>query len=191
MPVLVLLLVAGVVEISVLVLVGQALGVLPTIGLLLAAGAAGAWLLRREGRRAVREFGDAARLRRPPAREISDGVIIAAGGVLILVPGLVSDVVGLLCLLPPTRAVLRGRLERAAERRSQALQEQMRAQAGSAGAASTRTRRSADDDVIDGEVVSVTEDDDDTSTGRDTPSQPLPPPGRDPRSGPRDETGGA
>lgn len=177
MPVLVLILLAGVVEISVLVLVGQAIGILPTIGILIAAAAAGSWLLRREGRRAVREFSEAARLRRPPAREISDGVLIAAGGILILIPGLVSDVAGLLCLLPPTRAVLRGRMQRAAERRSAALQEQMREQARQAATGQTQQRRrpsGGDGDVIDGEVVSVTEDDD-PAGDHDTGSSALPP----------------
>lgn len=177
MPVLVLILIAGVVEVSVLVLVGQAIGVLPTIGLLIAAAAVGSWLLRREGRRALQEFSEAARLRRPPAREISDGVLIAAGGILILIPGLVSDVAALLFLLPPTRAVLRGRMQRAAERRSAAMQEQMRAQgwpAAGTGQAHQQRRSSGGDDVVDGEVVSVTEDDDATDS-RESGSTELPP----------------
>ncbi|MDR7303482.1 FxsA family protein [Haloactinomyces albus] len=180
-PVFVVLLVAGVVEISVLVLVGQAIGVLPTIGLLVASAALGAWLLRREGRRALREFSESARLRRPPDRELSDGVLIVLGGLLILLPGLVGDVAGLLCLLPPTRAVLRRRLQRAAERRSQALQERLRhqaqahAQAQAASADSARDRRAASstEDVIDGEVVSVTEDEETSDrSGEDPPLLP-------------------
>lgn len=178
MPVFVVLLVAGVVEISVLVLVGQAIGALPTIGLLIASAVLGAWLLRREGRRTLREFSEAARLRRPPERELSDGVLIALGGILILLPGLIGDVVGLLCLLPPTRAMLRRRLQRAAERRARTMQEQMRAQAQAQPGWSAHHSRQAsagtDDDVIDGEVVSV-EDDDEAGTGSGDGPNPLPP----------------
>jgi UPF0716 protein FxsA len=166
---LLLLLVAAFVEITVLVLVGNTIGVLPTIGLLIAAGVVGTWLLRREGRRTLREFAEAARLRRPPTRELADGVLIAAGGVLIVLPGFVSDVCGILCLLPPTRAFLRRRLERAAERRSHHLQEQMM-RAGRAYRDGPGPKPGGD--VIDGEVVSVTEDDDDARTSG-APRRPL------------------
>ncbi|MCI2423036.1 FxsA family protein [Saccharopolyspora sp. K220] len=163
MPILVLLLVAGVVEIAVLVALGQLIGVLPTIGLLLVAAALGTWLLRREGRRALLEFREAARQRRPPERELTDGVLIAAGGILIILPGFISDVCGLLCLFPPTRAMLRNRMLRAAQRRSKEMQDQMWLHA-------QRTRReqgsaAPDSDVIDGEVVSATDDDEPPSRG--------------------------
>lgn len=170
MPILLVLLVAGVLEISVLVAIGQFIGVLPTIGLLVLAGVVGTWLLRREGRRTLREFTEAARLRRPPTRELADGVLIAAGGVLIVLPGIISDVLGLLCLLPPTRALLRTRVERSAERRSAEAREQMRVHAERA----TGRRASGHGDVIDGEVVSVTDDDE---PGSEVSSpRPLPDP---------------
>lgn len=169
LPILLLLLAVGVVEISVLVLVGNAVGVLPTIGLLIAGAVLGSWMLRREGRRAFEAFNEAARLRRPPEREVADGVLIVAGGLLIVLPGFVSDVLGLLCLLPPTRAFLRRRLQRGAERRAEQMQERMRAGAnagwvgGMPGARFPGAGRSGaardDGDVIDGEVVSVSEDD--------------------------------
>ncbi|MGH3978237.1 MAG: FxsA family protein [Pseudonocardiaceae bacterium] len=116
MPVLLILLVAAAVEVAVLVAVGDAIGVLPTIGLLLLASLVGAWLLRREGTRTIGAFSEAVRTRRPPHRELVDGVLIAAGGVLIVVPGFVSDALGLLLLLPPTRALLRRRMLRSASR---------------------------------------------------------------------------
>ncbi|WP_243794496.1 FxsA family protein [Saccharopolyspora gloriosae] len=168
MPILLLLLAIGVVEISVLVLVGNAVGVLPTIGLLIAAAALGSWLLRREGRRAFEAFNEAARLRRPPEREVADGVLIVGGGLLIVLPGFVSDVFGLLCLLPPTRAFLRRRLQRSAERRAEQMQQRMSANPGWAGgmpgarfpgAGRPGAGHRDDGDVIDGEVVSVSEDD--------------------------------
>ncbi|RKT86819.1 UPF0716 protein FxsA [Saccharopolyspora antimicrobica] len=157
MPIFVVLLLSVVAEIAVLVALGQAIGVLATLGLLVAGAVLGAWLLRREGRRTMVEFREAARLRRSPDREISDGVLIAAAGLLIILPGLLSDVAGLLLLFPPIRAVLRKRMLRAAERRSKEMQDQVwlhtqrvRRERGAAAPGS---------DVIDGEVVSVTEDD--------------------------------
>lgn len=166
-PLLVLLLVAGVLEISVLVALGQHIGVMATIGLLVLGGVVGTWLLRREGRRALQEFSEAARLRRPPTRELADGVLIVAGGALIILPGFISDVLGLLCLFPPTRALVRKRVERTAERRSQNLQEQMRVHAEGVY---RQQRPSGSGDVIDGEVVS-----EDTGEANDQAARrPLP-----------------
>lgn len=166
MPIFVLFLLAGFVEISILILVGQAIGALPTIGLLFLGAVGGTWLLRREGRRTVREFAEAARLRRPPERGLGDGVMIAAGGILIILPGFVSDLAGLLCLFPPTRALLRRRLQRAAERRAHKMEQEMReraqyVQGGSVSGPSPAAgaARPGTEDVIDGEVVSVSDDD--------------------------------
>ncbi len=166
-PLFVVLLVAVVAELAVLVAVGHAIGVLPTIGLLVAAAFLGSWLLRREGRRALGEFREAARTRRPPAHEMSDGVLIAAGGLLIIVPGFISDVCGLVCLFPPTRALLRKRMVRAAEKRSQAVQDQVWLHTQRVYREHGAT--APGDDVIDGEVVSVTEDDE---TGHSGPQLP-------------------
>ncbi|MGQ0773350.1 MAG: FxsA family protein [Pseudonocardiales bacterium] len=116
MPVLLILLVAAVVELVVLIAVGNAIGVLATIGLLILASLVGAALLRREGTRTLVAFNEALRTRRPPHRELIDGMLIAAAAVFIVVPGFVSDVLGLLLLLPPTRALVRRRMLRSAER---------------------------------------------------------------------------
>ncbi|HWR48821.1 MAG TPA: FxsA family protein [Pseudonocardiaceae bacterium] len=118
MPVLLGLLAAAIVELTVLVAVGHAIGVLATIGLLILASLFGAALLRREGARTLGAFIDALRTRKPPHRELLDGVLIAAAGVLIVLPGFVSDVLGLLLLLPPTRALVRRRILRSAARRT-------------------------------------------------------------------------
>jgi UPF0716 protein FxsA len=111
-PVLLLLLLGSIVEITVLVLVGQAIGVLPTILLLIAASVVGMWLLRREGARTFAAFQQAMRERRVPQRELADGFILGAAGVLILLPGFVSDVLALGLLFPPTRALLTRRMAR-------------------------------------------------------------------------------
>ncbi|RLK62334.1 FxsA family protein [Actinokineospora cianjurensis] len=116
MPILLIVLLAVAAEITVMVSVGSAIGVLPTIGLLIAATLLGGFLLRREGARTLAALREAVFLRRTPEREVVDGVLIAAAGVLVVLPGFISDVLALLLLLPPTRALLRNRIIRRAER---------------------------------------------------------------------------
>ncbi|MEO6712223.1 MAG: FxsA family protein, partial [Mycobacteriales bacterium] len=72
-----------------------------------AISALGAWLLKREGMRAWTAFTTATGSGRLPAREVADGALVMFGGALLLTPGFLTDVIGLFCLLPPTRAVLR------------------------------------------------------------------------------------
>jgi UPF0716 protein FxsA len=115
-PILLLLLVAMVVEITVLVLVGHAIGVLATILLLVLASVAGMWLLRREGTRTLAALQDALLARRVPRRELVDGMLLAGAGVLIVLPGFVSDVLALVLLLPPVRKLVARRLVARAER---------------------------------------------------------------------------
>ncbi|TVT51609.1 FxsA family protein [Amycolatopsis rhizosphaerae] len=113
----VVLLLYVVAEVAAVWAVSSALGVLATLGLLLAGAFVGSWLARREGARAARAFMTTTRSGRAPVAEVTDGMLIGFGGLLIMVPGFVSDVVGLLLLLPPTRAVVRGLWLRRAERR--------------------------------------------------------------------------
>ena len=101
------LVVVPLVEVYVLVQVGQAIGALPTIALLLAMSLLGAWLLRREGARTWAAFRRALSSGRVPAKEVADGALVVFGGALLLTPGFATDVFGLVCVLPPTRAVLR------------------------------------------------------------------------------------
>ena len=118
MPLLVLLfIVVPLVELYVIIEVGQAIGVLPTIGLLLLDSVLGAALLRSQGRAVWRRFNLALAEGRVPARETFDGAMVIFGGALLLTPGFVTDVVGLLLLLPPTRAAIRGFLARLVKRR--------------------------------------------------------------------------
>lgn len=103
-----LFIVVPIVELAVIIQVGQYLGVLPTIALLLAVSALGAWLVKREGIGVWRRFDTQVRTGVVPTREIADGVMILFAGALLLTPGFLSDLVGLLLLTPPVRAVLRG-----------------------------------------------------------------------------------
>src|SRR5262249_38889535 len=103
-----LLIVVSAVEIAVVIAVGHAIGWGLTLLLLLSTSGLGAWLLRREGGRAWRAFREGASVGRPAGYAATDGVLVLAGGVFMLVPGFVSDVVGLLLLVPPTRHLVRG-----------------------------------------------------------------------------------
>jgi UPF0716 protein FxsA len=102
-----LFLVMPFVELYVILKVGAAIGVLPTIGLLLLDSVLGAWLVKREGAKAWAAFRRAIEEGRVPARETADGALVILGGALLLTPGFVTDVIGLVCVLPPTRALVR------------------------------------------------------------------------------------
>ena len=94
-------------ELAVIIQVGQAIGVWWTIALLIADSVLGALLMRSQGRIAWRRFNEAIRAGRVPAREVADGVLVIFGGALLLTPGFLSDIFGMLFLLPPTRAIIR------------------------------------------------------------------------------------
>lgn len=102
---LALLIIVPIAEITVIVLVGQQIGPATTVLLLLAAAVLGAWLIRREGRRAWRAVRAAAEAGRTPAQEAVEGVLVLAGGLLLMLPGFISDVIGLLLVVPPIRRV--------------------------------------------------------------------------------------
>jgi UPF0716 protein FxsA len=104
---LVLFVLVPILEIYVIIQVGQAIGAWWTIGLLIADSILGSVLMRSQGRAAWRRFQLALAEGRMPAREVLDGVLVIFGGAFLLTPGFLSDVVGALLLLPPTRAVIR------------------------------------------------------------------------------------
>lgn len=104
---LALFIVVPIVELYVIIQVGQAIGVVPTLVILLADAVLGSMLLRHQGRGAWRRFNEAIAARRFPAREVADGLMIAIGGTLLLTPGFVTDIFGLILLIPPSRAVIR------------------------------------------------------------------------------------
>ena len=100
-----LFIVIPIIEIAILVQVGDAIGVWWTIALLLADSILGAWLVKREGQRTWRAFRNAIAETRWPGDEVAQGALVLIGGTLLLTPGFLTDVVGLLFILPPTRAV--------------------------------------------------------------------------------------
>jgi UPF0716 protein FxsA len=96
-----------VLEIYVLIQVGQVIGAAPTVALLIADSLFGAWLVKRELRRtwvALREASAAGGL---PTRELADGALLLVGATLLLTPGLVTDVLGFALVLPFTRPLFR------------------------------------------------------------------------------------
>jgi len=102
-----LFIVVPIVELWVIIEIGSLIGVWPTIALLLADALLGSLLLRHQGRGAWRRFNEAIAERRFPGREVADGLLIAIGGTLLLTPGFVTDIVGAIFLIPPTRAIVR------------------------------------------------------------------------------------
>ena len=100
-------------EVVVFVLVAGWIGAGDTVLLALATSVLGWVLLARQGPRALADLRESARTRRAGAgRELGDAGLVAAGGVLMVLPGFIGDVIGLLCLLPGTRSLVRSALGR-------------------------------------------------------------------------------
>ncbi len=96
-------LLVGVVEVMVLIAIGRWIGPGWTILFMLATSALGVWLLRREGARSWRAFRAAVEQRRPPGPSATEGLLVLVGGILMVVPGFITDLVGGLLVAPPTR----------------------------------------------------------------------------------------
>jgi UPF0716 protein FxsA len=94
-------------ELYVIIKIGGAIGILPTLALLVADALLGSFLLRQQGRAAWVRFNRALAENRLPHKEVFDGVLIVFGGALLLTPGFITDVFGLVLLIPPTRALVR------------------------------------------------------------------------------------
>jgi UPF0716 protein FxsA len=120
MPLLALLalfIVVPLAELYVILKVGDAIGALPTIALLAADSVLGSLLLRAQGRSVWRRFNETMAAGRVPHRELIDGVLVVFGGAFLITPGFLTDIVGLLLLVPPTRSVIRGIVARRLGRR--------------------------------------------------------------------------
>ena len=158
-------------ELIVFVLVAAWIGVGWTILATLTTSAIGWILLARQGTRALADLRERARSRQPAGRELGDAGLVAAGGVLMVLPGFIGDLVGLLCLLPGTRSLVRGALTSVVlARLPDRFRGPVRArsvrveQVGPTGSGSTRAAPL----VIEGEVV------------RDAPVRDVPGDGRPP-----------
>jgi UPF0716 protein FxsA len=164
MPLLLVIvfIVVPIAELYVLIQIGQAIGVLPTIALLILDSILGAALMRQQGRAAWLRFNRALAEGRIPGREVIDGVLVIFGGALLLTPGFLSDFLGLILLLPPTRAVVRavlvrrfgGRLVASATSGAEMRFGRIFGGGGDGGAA-RRPRPGYDGDVVDGTAHDV------------------------------------
>ena len=128
-------------EIFVLIQVGQVIGPWWTILLLVLDSIIGTWLIRREGGRAWRALRVALETGRMPARELADAALILVGGTLMLSPGFVTDALGILLIVPVTRPLARRLLTQLIARRLLGPGNTMRPGPGSGGS------------VVRGEVV--------------------------------------
>lgn len=110
MPVFALLLIAVAAELAVIIAVGQVLGALVTILLLIGTSMLGMALLRRQGVRTITEMSEGFRDRRDVSPQVTDGALLAVAAGFVVFPGFLSDVAALFLLFPPTRALVRRRL---------------------------------------------------------------------------------
>jgi UPF0716 protein FxsA len=101
-----LVVVLPLIELYVIVQVGQSIGLLPTIVLLIAISAIGTSLVKREGIKVYQDFTATLQRGEEPSTQIVQGFCILAAGVFLLAPGFISDVLAISLLLPPTRALV-------------------------------------------------------------------------------------
>jgi UPF0716 protein FxsA len=112
LPLVLVFIIVPIAELAVIIQVGQAIGVWWTIGLLIADSILGSVLMRSQGRAAWRRFNTTVQAGRVPHREVLDGALVIFGGALLLTPGFITDVFGLVLLIPPTRILVRRLLMR-------------------------------------------------------------------------------
>jgi UPF0716 protein FxsA len=172
-----LLVIIPIIEIAVLIAVGRVIGVGWTLVLMLATSVLGGWLLRSQGARAWRAFRAEVNAGRPPGNAATDGLLVLLGGMFMLVPGFVSDVIGLLLIAPPTRRMARALVLSVAATRMSASTatslfgpRRVRARYGGPSSASSGagpTTAPGDPSPIEGEII-------------DPPTFPPPSPPRSP-----------
>ena len=100
---LLLVLLWPIAELALLLLIGDRLGVLPTVVLILVTGFLGAYLARRQGAATFRRFREAFRAGRLPGEELVDGVLVLLAAAMLLAPGMLTDVGGAALMIPPVR----------------------------------------------------------------------------------------
>lgn len=94
-------------EIGLLLFSGKTIGVWPTILLIILTGVIGAYLAKREGLQTIRKAQDQLRNGEIPGEAVLDGICILIGGILLLLPGFITDISGFLLLFPPTRRLFK------------------------------------------------------------------------------------
>ncbi len=107
-------------ELAILLRVGQFIGLTATIGLVVATGIGGAFLARQQGVRALQAVQQELAAGQLPGRSLLDGLAVLVGGALLLTPGILTDVLGFSLVLPFSRGWLRSLVQRSLERRVRA-----------------------------------------------------------------------
>ena len=139
----VLFLTMTIVEIAVLIKVGSLIGVLPTLAILVAVSFLGAWLAKREGFAVLARVRDRIEAGEMPGNELVEGALVVSGAVLLITPGFVTDLIGILLLIPPSRFLVRKFTMRRITRRLRVFR------TVTPGAGRGSYAGSSDDDVID------------------------------------------
>lgn len=103
------------VELALLLAIGRSIGLWPTLAIILATGILGGLLAKSQGLRVVRRIQEDLAAGRPPAYGLLDGLLILVGGLLLLAPGIITDLLGLVLLVPVTRDLLKHRIRAALE----------------------------------------------------------------------------
>nr|WP_299599656.1 FxsA family protein [uncultured Microbulbifer sp.] len=109
-PLLLLFILLPILEMWVLISVGEEIGALPTIGLVLLTAVIGLALLKRQGISTVMRAQQKMQAGEMPAKEMAEGIFLAVGGALLLTPGFITDTIGFACLIPGVRQLIIGRL---------------------------------------------------------------------------------
>lgn len=155
--ILIILLLVPVIEIAVVVRVGQQIGAPLTIGLLLAITLLGVWVVKREGARAWRALREASVHGGLPATELTDAALILIGGTLLLTPGFVTDIIGLFFVLPFTRPLARNMTQtligRQVAQYEHTLRQQHNGPGGPPGSAGQHGSAGQGPQVVRGEVI--------------------------------------
>lgn len=94
-------------ELFLLIELGQLIGTLPTLGIIIFTGALGAYLARRQGLEVLRQMRAEMAAGQLPASSIADGVIILLAAAVLMTPGVLTDTLGFLCLIPATRRIIK------------------------------------------------------------------------------------
>jgi UPF0716 protein FxsA len=147
------LLVVPIAEIFVIIQVGQVIGGWPTVALLIAESALGAWLIKREGRRAWNALQTSFQTGKMPGRELADAALVLVGGTLLLTPGFLTDIFGFFFVLPFTRPLARRAMTAFFGRRLSTQLGATNLGGFIPGAGGPTPPRKTSDDVIQGEVI--------------------------------------
>ncbi|MBY6213252.1 FxsA family protein [Microbulbifer agarilyticus] len=109
-PFLLLFIIMPILEMWVLIRVGEEIGALPTIGLVLMTAVVGLALLKRQGLSTILRAQQKMAVGELPAQEMAEGIFLAVGGALLLTPGFITDAIGFACLIPGIRHLFLGKL---------------------------------------------------------------------------------